>query len=698
MITLTREGDRIALRFPYDAGLVAAVKGVPGRRWDPDRKVWTVPADAAEPLARVLTGQEVDADPQLLAEIGAHAQAQSQALAASRATDADIEIPVPDGLSYLPYQRAGIAFALDHPNVLFGDEMGLGKTIQAIGTVNADPTIRRVAVICPASLKLNWAREIARWSTGVAKIAIANGGGPRLELPEEVISRDATPRPWGEIFPGGGVEWLVINWDIATRWRDDLIAANLDALILDEAHYAKNEKAARTLAVLGGEIRKAGSRVTLTRIPARRTLALTGTPIPNRPVEAWTVAHALAPDVFPRYGSFVFRYCAAFNNGWGLDVSGASNLDELQAKLRGSIMVRRLKADVLTELPAKRRAVVELPADGSARRAIEAERSLYDARQGRLDALRAAVAQAKASEDPEAYRAAVAALEEGTKVLFDEMSAVRHQVALAKLPLVIDFVRDVLDGSSEKLIVFGHHLDLIGALSEAFPGAAVITGQTPIGARQQAVDRFQNDPECRLFIGNIRAAGVGLTLTAASHVVFAELDWVPGNVTQAEDRAHRIGQHDSVLVQHLVLEGSLDATMARTLIEKQAVLDAALDNEPAAIVAPVPAAPATPPAPAREPITVTEGWYVLDGQPHKVQRAVHGSGRLYGKVLTTDGIWQYAPGVMRDLALRGEPMTVEEAARWGKLYGFCAVCGRTLTDERSIDLGIGPVCIGRLTR
>jgi SWI/SNF-related matrix-associated actin-dependent regulator 1 of chromatin subfamily A len=133
--------------------------------------------------------------------------------------------------------------------------------------------------------------------------------------------------------------------------------------------------------------------------------------------------------------------------------------------------------------------------------------------------------------------------------------------------------------ASPKIVVFAHHRDVVSEIAAGFEDAAVtLTGEDTPEARQAAVDRFQTDPACTLFVGSIRAAGLGLTLTASAHVVFAELDWVPANMTQAEDRTHRIGQRESVLVQHLVLQDSLDSRMARMLIKKQRVLDEALDS------------------------------------------------------------------------------------------------------------------------
>ena len=189
------------------------------------------------------------------------------------------------------------------------------------------------------------------------------------------------------------------------------------------------------------------------------------------------------------------------------------------------------------------------------------------------------MAQADIAEDKKAYQAAVAKLRDLTKVQFTEMSEVRHETALLKVKDVISHVKDLMD-SVDKVVVMAHHHDVIdeleAGLSEFNPVS--LTGRDNQTHRQNAVDRFQTDPKCRLFIGSIQASGVGITLTAASTVVFAELDWVAGNLSQAEDRCHRIGQTDSVLVQHIVIDGSIDARMAQTVIAKQKVSDRALDE------------------------------------------------------------------------------------------------------------------------
>jgi SWI/SNF-related matrix-associated actin-dependent regulator 1 of chromatin subfamily A len=533
-----------------------------GFRWDGVNKYWWT----SDPAIAAKLGSE-EAIATALVEQKAREVKKEEAVSASRAATSDVELPCPEGLAYLPYQRAGIATALNRPNVLFGDEMGLGKTIQAIGVINADESIKTVLVICPAGLRLNWKREMAKWFT--------------RDMPAVIVSSTSWPE---------GFAVSIINYDILAKHEKRLHETNWDCVIVDESHYCKNPKAKRTIAVVGRD--KSRNEEALPGIQARRRIMLTGTPIPNRPIEGQPLFHWLAPDEYGfKFFPYAKRYAAAYQNSYGWDFSGASNLDELQRKLRSTIMIRRLKADVLTELPAKRRQVVEIPANGDAK-VVEAEVRAYTASEERIDALRVAVELAKAA-DATSYQNAVDQLRDAVQAAFTEMAALRHATALAKVPRVVEHILDSLAEEGHKIVVFSWHRDVIAAICEALSQekieAVSVTGDTPMQARQNAVDRFQSAPECRVFVGNIQAAGVGITLTAASHVIFAELDWVPGNITQAEDRCHRIGQRNSVLVQHIVLDGSIDARMAKTLIEKQAVLDAALDRE-----TPEPVAPVTP--------------------------------------------------------------------------------------------------------
>lgn len=469
--------------------------------------------------------------------------ARKSALEQSRAVDADVEIPRPPGCEFLGFQKAGIQFVQQAfkrgTGALLADEMGIGKTIQTIGVINADSSIRKVLVVCPNTLKLNWRRELEKWLTRPMKVGVQ----------------------YADIgYLGDRCDVLLINYDSVHKFVEKLSATPWDLRVIDECHYAKNRKARRTKATLS--------------IPARFKLALSGTPIENRPVEIHTVLNDLDPKRWKNFMKFALRYCNAEHNGFGWDMSGSSNLEELQATLRSTIMVRRLKKDVLTELPAKRRQVIEMEVDGL-EDVLAAERAAWELKEDTVARLRARVEIARASDNRTDYEAAVHDLREGEGVAFAEMAKQRHDVGVAKLPHGIAFIGDAVENG--KVIVFCHHLDVVRGLLEAFPTAAVITGEVPTDKRQGIVDRFQSDPECRVFIGN-NAAAEGITLTASSHVVFVEGDWVPGKLSQKEDRAHRIGQRDNVLCSYLVLEGSIDSVMMKRNVEKMDVIDQTLDR------------------------------------------------------------------------------------------------------------------------
>lgn len=538
---------------------------IPGFRWNRDAKRWETkePTTARKLLYYADEGARLALDADLLAH--------DATIEASRAVDADLAIPCPDGLAYRGFQKAGIAFVAARPSVLIGDEMGTGKTIQTCGLLNLNIDIHSVLVVCPASLKLNWQRELERWIL------------PERDLHVIIPTTSETIETLTTFWNGQGLRVAIVNYDILhtfvtrqtienprTKKNEERYAwqnGTLDLLVSDEAHYLKNDKARRSKVVRC--------------IPAHKKVLLTGTPLTNRPKELFPILNYLDAQAWPNFFKFASRYCNAHQIDIGRgrtawDFDGASHLDELQDKLRSTLMIRRLKKDVLSELPAKQRQVLELPANGAAKY-VAAEQRAWTAHTTHLETLRDAVELAKA-EDEDTYEAAVAALRSGMQAAFTEMSRLRHATAVAKIPQVLEHVEAALENEG-KCVIFAHHHDVIAALADGLQTAhpVCLTGETPMAQRQANVDRFQTDPACRVFIGSITAAGVGLTLTAASHVVFGELDWVPGNLTQAEDRCHRIGQQNHVLVQHLVLEGSLDATMARRLVAKQTIIDQALD-------------------------------------------------------------------------------------------------------------------------
>lgn len=456
-------------------------------------------------------------------------QIDTDAVEQSRQGEAEAgDLVGPEGFDYLPYQCAGIRYCIERNRVLIGDEMGLGKTIESIGVVNNVEAIKRALVISPTSLMRNWMREVERWRVDGA--------------PLHVVKKDRE-------IPKEGPVTAFATYPMLVKLESKLKNGDWDVIIYDEAHWMKNPKAQRTAAGLA--------------LDAERMLFLTGTPILNRPIELWSLLQKIDPSTWFSWKNFATSYCAGFQhvtpNGklvW--DVSGASKQEELQQRLRSTCMIRRLKKDVLTELPPKRRSVVLL-GDGEGKES----RKVHE---DKLKALSEAFSEARSLQAPE----------------FEEIARELAELGMRKAPMVADAIVEMLD-SVDKVVVFAHHhavMDIIQErMDEAKMGVAKITGKTHKDLRQAEVDRFQGDPECRVFIGSIAAAGVGLTLTAASDVAFAELPWRPSDVSQAEDRTHRIGQFNPVNVRHFVMPGTLDEYISMLIVEKQDTMERVFDIE-----------------------------------------------------------------------------------------------------------------------
>lgn len=501
-----------------------------------------------------------------------------QALTDSRAGNvSDVEafhknVPCPAGMDYLPYQRAGITYALERKASLIGDEMGLGKTIQAIGVINATPEAKRIMVVCPPSLRMNWVREIEKWSVIGWHIHVIRKEADLLDIPMHEFTdneRRIIIISYNKV--GGPTNATITQRLKSIRW---------DIFIGDEIHYCKNDKSQRSMGVLGiwsttGELIYPG----LVHV-CKRVVLLTGTPITNRPVELFPLLRVLDPKElgrsFFRYGR---RYCGGTQGKFGWDFSGASNLPELQRKLRARVMVRRLKKDVLKELPPKRRQILALDPEGHDQ-VIASQAVAYVKHETAMDQLEAAAEMALALGDEGAFREVGRMMVEARSIAFKELAKERRKVALAKVPAVIEHIENVLESSESRILVFGWHKDVLSAIRDHFKTPLMIVGDTPTQKRQGIVDDFQAGKH-RVFIGNIQSAGVGITLTAADTVIFAELDWVPANMMQAEDRAHRIGQKNAVLVQYLVFDGSVDSKMVKTLIDKMEIIEKALDTDEA---------------------------------------------------------------------------------------------------------------------
>ncbi len=457
------EGDRLAVKFPYDADLVSLVKRL-GGTFDPRGKKWHLrPSTKVSEKLREAGFAFTQEAESLLGSLRERVEGSS-------ATEADLEVPGLRAKLY-GYQKAGVKFALERKRVLIADEPGLGKTLQALAFLQARKDLRPALIVCPASLKLNWRREAEKFLE---------------ECPEnrvQVLEGERTCEVSAPI--------LVINYDVLHAWVP-VLKGRVKAVVLDESHYIKNRTAKRTKAAL-----EVAGR-------AEAVICLTGTPILNRPVDLYTQLKLLAPGEFPDFIKYGIRYCGGHRKTivarggvekvvW--DFSGASNLDELNERLRSTVMIRRLKEDVLEELPPKRTVVVpvELSDPAEYRKAEESFRAwlLEKVREGELSR--------------EQVRSALRA-EALAKVSYLKLVA-----AKLKMPAVEEWVDNFLE-SGKKLVLFAHHRRVAEYLGRKYRGSVVLTGESGAAERQAAVERFQNSPECRLFVGTIGAAGVGLTL------------------------------------------------------------------------------------------------------------------------------------------------------------------------------------------
>jgi len=485
----------------------------------------------------------------------------------------------------LEFQEGAVYEMYGMDNVLLGDEMGLGKTIEGILLANLMDLWKngRVLVVCPNSLRLNWLREIKEWAVGI---------------PEDIDQNDVfcITQLW---IPGIST-FTIASYEGVRKWGPLLQNEPWDLLIVDEAHYCKTPSAQRTQATFG--------------LNAKKIVFATGTPILNFPFELYPLVNRLYSEVWDNFPYYENRYC------YGEDKKYGRNLDELQAKLRGEwsypkwyegrkghwsaphrgafemdevpkLMIRRLKQDVLDMLPAKRRQVIEIPAEGKLAELVKMEQVLYAGAEGKgayTEILQALDILKDGGESDESFAEVLMALTVGRAYLFQEISRIRHQLALAKVPTVIEHLENVLE-NKDKVVVFCHHKDVARALVaggntilsklNGGVGYTVIdTGNENPQEREDAVQKFQKDDNCRVFVGTMKVAGMGITLTASHHMIFAEMDWTPSVLTQAEDRCHRIGQEYSLLVQHLVVDGSMDAFMSHKIIRKQKSISKALNK------------------------------------------------------------------------------------------------------------------------
>ena len=441
-----------------------------------------------------------------------------------------------------PHQIEGVAFLLGRKRAILADDMGLGKTRQAIVALRHGAPQGPYLVVCPASVKRNWAREIS--------IAAPDASTHIIERGTEVPAQP---------------EWVIVNYDLLSKHMDTLNRVQWAGLVFDEAHYLKNHTSARSKLAreLAATVRLKANTTTADQAtthsrPAPVVYLLTGTPLTNRPRDLFVLLQLVGHSLGRSFLSFAKRYCAAERNEYGWQTRGASNIEELTVQLHG-VMLRRSKDEVLA-LPPKLRTwlSVQVPKGtgvGDMRKVVDLLIGERDIAPG-------------STIDERRLRGR----------LLHAVTRARQKLAEVKVDATIEFVTGAVE-QGEKVIVFSCFEESIQKLARAFGDSAVLlTGKTPADKRQALVDRFQNDDSVRVFLANIIAGGVGTNLTAATQVVFNDLDWVPANHWQAEDRAYRIGQTRTVNVTYMVAADTIDDFVQSVLEKKGALVSAVIDG------------------------------------------------------------------------------------------------------------------------
>lgn len=500
--------NMILLSFPMTNSESCDVNRIPGRVWNRRIMRWSIPLNSYSISKIKEYGWSVDSEIE-------------EWFSTFQDGNSEIDLSLPNGLKYRPFQEEGIRL-IDTLNgrALLADDCGLGKTVQAIGYLRANPQDRPAVIIVPASLKLNWQKEINKWMPG-EETTVING------LSADIMSNENI---------------VIINYDIISEYIDLIEFLEAKILILDESHYIKNPKAKRTR-----NIQYLGTKM-------NKIICISGTPITNRPSEFFTTLNLLNPQMFSSRTKFEYEYCDKENDP---QAKGATNIEKLNDILNKSFMIRRLKKDVLKELPEKIKTSIVLPLD-----------NWDDYNFAKRDLI-------SYLKETEGNAAAMRARSAMVLVRFEKMKQLAVE---GKKQYTFEWIDDhLLEG---KLAVFCTHRKTIDDLIERYGDIAVkIDGSIPSKQRQEIVRQFQEDPKIKLFVGNIRAAGVGITLTAASNLAFIELPWTPGECVQAEDRLHRIGQLNSVNIYYLVAANTIEEEIAEIIDRKTRVLNAVIDGK-----------------------------------------------------------------------------------------------------------------------
>ncbi|XP_040913940.1 SWI/SNF-related matrix-associated actin-dependent regulator of chromatin subfamily A-like protein 1 [Toxotes jaculatrix] len=506
----------------YHVDVIAAFKQMQTKNYDMKTRKWSFSLEDYKKLMDLLGGiAAVEVEPLPRAVIQAFSArfdgTEAKSLDVPEADLFNIDPSLTQSL--MPFQREGVNFAVfKQGRLLLADDMGLGKTIQAICIAAYYRNEWPLLVVAPSSVRFTWAEAFRRWLPSLSPDSINVVVKAKDNLRSGLVN--------------------IISYDLLSRMDKQKPGNPFNVLIMDESHFLKNIKTARCKAAL--PLLKA----------AKRVILLSGTPAMSRPSELYTQILAVRPTLFPRFHEFGMRYCNAKQMTWGWDYSGSSNLGELKLLLEECLMLRRLKSEVLSQLPAKQRKVVTVTIDGIN------------------------------SRTKAALSAAAKELAKGQRNKMEEKEALLvfyNHTAEAKLQAIMEYITDMLECGREKFLVFAHHklaLDHITTeLGKKNISFIRIDGTTPSVERQQLCERFQYSTKTCVAVLSITAANMGLTLHSADLVIFAELFWNPGVLIQAEDRVHRIGQTSNVNIHYLVAKGTADDHLWPMIQAKMNVLE-----------------------------------------------------------------------------------------------------------------------------
>ncbi len=517
------DGEELRLEVLWDPDVGLAFAELPGANGTRSVPLDPWLAEALDAfIARhevAVTGEAVDVLERLLAE---HRSA-ADAVRRSRATEAE---PIPETAAVLggeptPFQWAAVRYALEARGTFLADEQGLGKTVEALTALEADGAYPAV-VVCPASMKLGWERETRRWLPH-RSVTVVHGRG-------------TVP---------AAAEISIVNYEVVAAHFGALTRDRPRAIVIDESHYCKNPQAKRTQAV-----RRLAAAVT----PRGLRLALSGTPVLNHAEELIAQLRIIGRmDEFGSGASFARQF------------RGMVSEERLHWHMRRACFVRRLKAEVLPQLPAKRQVVIPVALTNDAEYRLAERDVIAWLRSQPLDL---SELNAKIAATLRAQRLA-------------QLGTLQRLAARGKLAAALAWIEDFLV-SEEPLVVFARHVEVQRAVLARFPDALHLFGDDSLTAREASISAFQESDGPRLIVCATRVAAQGITLTRASNVAFLELEWTPAMHDQAEDRCHRIGQRDAVTAWYLLAANTIDETMARLIQRKRATVAAVTDGRAAA--------------------------------------------------------------------------------------------------------------------